>query len=316
MSSDATARLSRLLAVFPLFADREEIEREELEQRSGVDVEELLEDLSSLAEDPEGAPPGFVSSVEALIEHGRVAVRTSHFLRPLRLTIPELCALELGLAMLAASSAADEQHVIARARGRVRQAIAKMPAGERAKDLWFSQPPMGSDSPVLTSLRDALRARRKARLAYRRGGGEEAQERVVHPYALIPANGTWYCAAHCETSGGLRFFRLDRMEDAAVLPERYELPSHDAVQKLMASKPFHAEQAEVLTLRYSPRVARWIAEREQVPLAPDGSLTLAHPLADLDWAVRHVLQYGPDAEVLGPERVRREIVRRLQDSLS
>jgi predicted DNA-binding transcriptional regulator YafY len=65
-------------------------------------------------------------------------------------------------------------------------------------------------------------------------------------------------------------------------------------------------------VRYSPRIARWISEREGRALEPDGSLIMEHPLADLDWAVRHVLQYGPDAEVLGPPEVRRAIVERLE----
>ena len=70
--------------------------------------------------------------------------------------------------------------------------------------------------------------------------------------------------------------------------------------------------AGTLRVRYSPKVARWIAEREGKPIDADGSLTLEHPLADTDWAVRHVLQYGPDAEVLEPAAVREEIVRRLE----
>ena len=57
-------------------------------------------------------------------------------------------------------------------------------------------------------------------------------------------------------------------------------------------------------MRYSPRIARWIAEREGKSLADDGSLTMEHPLADRDWAVRHVLQYGPDVTVLEPAEVR------------
>lgn len=64
-------------------------------------------------------------------------------------------------------------------------------------------------------------------------------------------------------------------------------------------------------MRYGPAVARWIAEREGKPLAADGSLTVEHPLADPEWAVRHVLQYGPDAEVLAPESVRAELGQRL-----
>ena len=32
---------------------------------------------------------------------------------------------------------------------------------------------------------------------------------------------------------------------------------------------------------------------------------------DVEWGVRHVLQYGPDAEVLSPAVVRAELGRRL-----
>ena len=38
---------------------------------------------------------------------------------------------------------------------------------------------------------------------------------------------------------------------------------------------------------------------------------IEHPLADTDWAVRHVLQYGPDVEVLEPDAVREAVVARL-----
>jgi predicted DNA-binding transcriptional regulator YafY len=77
-------------------------------------------------------------------------------------------------------------------------------------------------------------------------------------------------------------------------------------------KPFHAEEARTLRLRYSPAIARWIAEREGKAPAEDGSLTLEHPLADTDWAVRHVLQYGPDVTVLEPADVREAVRRRLE----
>lgn len=32
----------------------------------------------------------------------------------------------------------------------------------------------------------------------------------------------------------------------------------------------------------------------------DGSLTMEHPPGDAEWAIRHVLQYGPEAEALDP----------------
>jgi predicted DNA-binding transcriptional regulator YafY len=68
---------------------------------------------------------------------------------------------------------------------------------------------------------------------------------------------------------------------------------------------------DTMLVRYSPRIARWIAERELRAIGDDGALVLDHPLADVDWAVRHVLQYGPDAEVLSPPTLRT----RLRDTL-
>jgi predicted DNA-binding transcriptional regulator YafY len=66
-----------------------------------------------------------------------------------------------------------------------------------------------------------------------------------------------------------------------------------------------------MTVRYSPRIARWLAEREGKKLDADGGLTLEYPLADESWAIRHVLQYGPDAEILSPARLRQQLVAKL-----
>ena len=82
---------------------------------------------------------------------------------------------------------------------------------------------------------------------------------------------------------------------------------------MATGRPSRPSSSATLKVRYSPRIARWIAEREGKPLAEDGSLTLEHPLADTDWAVRHVLQYGPDATVLEPAEVREAVVQRLEE---
>ena len=312
MSVDATERLRRLLSVVPLFAERSEIPLSELERSSGVDVGTLLGDLAAITERGD-EPGGFISSVIASIGHSHVEIRSDHFLRPLRLNVEELCALELGLALLAATSAPDEQPAIARARARVREAIVTIPAEERQADMWRGVSPTMTDGEVVAKVRTALRDRRKLRMRYTKGSATESTQRTVRGYGLIPANDTWYLVAHCESSDGMRFFRLDRIEDVLVLDERYRMPAGLSVEKLtVAGKPFYRENARVLTVRYSPRIARWIAEREQVPLAVDSSLTLDHPMADTDWAVRHVLQYGPDAEVIAPEAVRARITNRLK----
>ena len=119
--------------------------------------------------------------------------------------------------------------------------------------------------------------------------------------------------AHCEIGDGPRVFRLDRMEELRTLEEGYQVPADFDVEQLMRhDRIFVADRPRTLVVRYSAQVARWIAEREGREPDADGTLTMEHPLADTDWAVRHVLQYGPDAEVLEPADVRAEMVRRLR----
>jgi predicted DNA-binding transcriptional regulator YafY len=122
----------------------------------------------------------------------------------------------------------------------------------------------------------------------------------------------WYIVAQ-GSDDRLRFFRLDRVEEVEVLDERWERPADFSLDALIRDgKVFQAPESATLRVRYSPRVGRWIAEREGKTVAEDGSLVLEHPLADPEWAVRHLLQYGPEAEVLEPAAVRAEVVRRLE----
>ena len=84
------------------------------------------------------------------------------------------------------------------------------------------------------------------------------------------------------------------------------------IASIAGDRPFVGTPAQVMTVRYSPRIARWICEREGGTLDADGSLVREYPLGDMGWAVRHVLQYGPDAEVIAPAELREEIIRRLE----
>ena len=151
------------------------------------------------------------------------------------------------------------------------------------------------------------------RLTYRKADEEAASSRVICPYGIVFASGMWYAVAWCDSSEGIRIFRLDRVDQVEQLEARYESPRGFSIDAIVGDgRAFQAPNAGTLRVRYSPRIARWIAEREGKALAADGSLTVEHLLADPEWAVRHVLQYGPDAEVLEPAEVREAIVERLR----
>jgi predicted DNA-binding transcriptional regulator YafY len=120
------------------------------------------------------------------------------------------------------------------------------------------------------------------------------------------AEQAWYVVASGEDDT-MRFFRLDRVEDVTLLDETFERDESITSRVEESGRAFASETTERMTVRYSPRIARWVSEREGESLDEDGSLTLEHPVADESWAVRHVLQYGPDAELLEPATLREKV---------
>ncbi|HEX6535266.1 MAG TPA: WYL domain-containing protein [Gemmatimonadaceae bacterium] len=315
MSDTAAEQLRRLLYLLPRIADGEEHPIDEVASLAGVSREALLAELGTLVERYD-APGGFVEGVQIYLEPSVVSVFSSHFQRPMRLTMPELCALELGLAIARASRASDEHAVIDRALARLREAITALPANERHEELRHAELAFAGSAAHLAIIRRSLRDRRKVELCYRSGGATSAARRVVSPYTLVFSSGMWYVVGSRDDGEGLRFFRLDRIEGVTLTDERFAPPDPGTIDAVLRSgRAFHAEAPATMTVRYSPRIARWIAEREGVPVDADGSLTMEHPLADRAWALRHVLQYGPDAEVLAPAALRAEIAERL-DAMS
>ncbi len=140
---------------------------------------------------------------------------------------------------------------------------------------------------------------------------QETLARVVHPYEIINARGHFYLAGWCETRDDWRLrFRADRVLAIELLEDRFDrrddAPLIEAREQLFAAP----DDVDDVTVRFSAEVARWM--RERYPTAEDGSdgsVTVTFQVASVDWLVNHVLQYGADAEVVGPAAYR-EAVRR------
>ena len=311
MSETAAARLRRILLLIPHLADGSEHRVIDLARAVGADRETLVRDLETLVT-REDEPGGFVPGVQIYFTGDRVSLTSTPFRRPMRLTASELGALELGLAMLRAERPPDERKAVNGALERLRAAMVHIPSDAVAAGQREASLPDPGDATTLATVQRAMAARRKVAIRYRGGSKSDATDRTVHPYALVVASGSWYVLGYCESSSGIRSFRLDRIERIEQTREAYEIPATFSVDEHLSDrKVLRAGQPRWMRVRYSARVARWIAEQEGVELEADGSLTMEHPLADLQWGVRHVLQYGPDAEVLEPADVREEVVRRL-----
>jgi proteasome accessory factor C len=308
----ATDQLRRILALIPALADGEPHKIQDLVWDVGLDRSTMLHDLHSLTERFD-VPGGFVEGLQIFIDGDTISVVPNHFLRPMRLTKGELCALELGLAMLRGERPYEEHRAIDRARITLQAVIAKLPDEEIAGSLRYAALSVAGDLEHLRRLQEAFRQRRRVRLRYRKAADQRASMRVICPYGIVFASGMWYAVAHCDGADEVRIFRLDRIEGVEQLETKFEAPRENVIETILREgRAFQSRKPGPLRARYSPRIARWIAEREGKRLDEDGSLTMEHPLADTDWAVRHLLQYGPEVEVLEPEEIRVELQRRLK----
>lgn len=310
MAETAATQLKRILEIIPQFGDDQPHSIDDIVSRAGTSRKQLLDDLRSIAERYD-VPGGFMDSVQILIEPDTVSMHTTDFRRPMRLTMSELCALELGLSMLRNERTPPLQAVIDRARTRLRETIAQLPTNDAYNDLRHAALAVAGSTEHLSTLRHAVREHRAVSITYRAGGATESSVRTVCPQAVVYVEQMWYAVA-LNDDGTLRFYRLDRVEQVTLNNDTFEPDDTVLGRVVKTGRAFGSATERRMTVWYSPRIARWIAERAGVPLADDGSLTMEHPVADDSWAVRHVLQYGPEAELVNPPELRQLVVARLE----
>jgi predicted DNA-binding transcriptional regulator YafY len=310
MADSAAVQLKRVLSIIPQFADDQDYRIDDIVERAGTTRDQLLKDFHSISERYD-MPGGFIDCVTILVEADTVSMTAQHFHRPMRLTMSELCALELGLCMLRMERTPPVQAVIDTARARLRETITKLPTNDAYNDLRHAALSAAGSTEHLATLRNAVREHRAVVLRYRAGGSTESSERTVCPQAVVYVEQMWYVVS-LNDDKTLRFYRLDRVEDVTPHTDVFEPDETVLGRVIQEGRAFGSQTEYRMTVRYSPRIARWIAERAGVPLDSDGGLTLEHPVADESWAVRHVLQYGPEAELIAPPELRQALVTRLQ----
>ncbi len=275
----ARDRLERLLYVLPRAAHPEGARIDELARALEVESAEILADIEEATERVFYHPAGMVDTLNLSVEGDVVRLYGREFNRPVRLNAREAMALGLGLRVLAAEAEPmrrDEINALARV----------LEAAEYAPGVELE---LGEDD-YRGALAEAIDNRAYCNILYLKADGSEPNERRVAPVRLMYARGHWYVRAYEQES--LRNYRLDR-----ILELQASLEQHSYTDAPADTQAFSTDGAQRVTVRYSREVARWVAEREEAQCEEDGTLVLTHDVADMNWLVRHVLQYGGEAIV-------------------
>jgi proteasome accessory factor C len=312
----ASDQLARILELLALAARADGASVHELARALGVSAEQVLRDLQEVYTRAYYHPAGSGEDTQILIEADRVHVWTKQeFQRPARLSPGEAFALGLGLRVLAAEADESRRMQILGLAERLEKQLATGAPGERRKGLAV-EPRRQEEAEVRAAVLAAARERRRCRIAYLKVGASEPDSREIEPYVVVAAGGWWYVLARCCRAAAVKAFRLDRIVEITAGEVVFDVPGDfDPSDHLSDSRVFRATEEVAVTVRYSPRIARWIVEQGYGSPQEDGSVVVRHRVADPRWIVRHVLQYGPEAELVEPAEYRqlvREATRRLR----
>jgi predicted DNA-binding transcriptional regulator YafY len=163
---------------------------------------------------------------------------------------------------------------------------------------------------ILTVVRAARDANRKLEILYCGSDGEPSR-RTVHVHQVVESVGRWYLIAWCETVKEFRRFRADRILEAKVLAQDFR-PQVLFKPVKAAAELLNANETVTAQVAFSAKIARWLKERYPRGRDTAGRYVVTFHVADPAWFVREILQYGAEAEVLGPESLR-EAMKRMCD---
>ncbi|MFI0780114.1 helix-turn-helix transcriptional regulator [Streptomyces sp. NPDC021212] len=313
----------RLLSIMLLLQTRGQLPASELADRLEVSVRTIMRDVEALSaagvpvytvRGPQGGIallPGFRTDVTGL---------TADEARALFVLLSGPAHADLGLAPALGSA--------------LRKVMAALPAPYRPDaDLasrrvlidpvrWRGTPGPEHPATGLAVFQQAVFADRRLRLRYRRGHDNREQGYTLDPYGLVNKAGVWYVVA--DHDGEPKLFRIDRAVSAAVLDQpvrRRDGLELAEVWDTLRRRIDDIPAPVAVTVRVRDEILAKFLRIHQ----PDLDGAPVEPEHEPGWtrvelrfralpAAEALLAFGPDAEVLAPDDLRRTLARKAAET--
>jgi proteasome accessory factor C len=292
-----TPRLIELLAWLSQRDSATTITYKAAAKRFGVSETQIRDDLDVLVRLSDEHKDFLASVRVAIVADGFTVVSRGPFRRPIQFSAEEGLALLLGLGAVQGGRGVASKFTKGTQTIESAYAIGSVPSADL--------------DGLLAVARTARDEKRKLELLYCGSDGEPSR-RIVHVHQIVESAGRWYVIAWCEKVQDVRRFRAERILEAKALPQEFRpqvlfKPIKDARELLSADGAVPARVA------FSRKISRWLKEKyANGHEERDGRYVVTFQVADPAWLVREVLQYGTEAEVLGPEGLREAVKRMVQ----
>ncbi|HVK21409.1 MAG TPA: WYL domain-containing protein [Actinokineospora sp.] len=303
----AQDRLPRLLALVPYLIARPGIRIEEAAADFEVTTKQLRKDLELLWMcGLPGYGPGDL--IDISFDEDTVTVTfDAGMSRPLRLTGAEATAMLVALRALVDTPGVVDADAIRRAVAKIEMAAGQAQPAGVAVGLGVRE---GAETvKVRETVQAALQAGRAIRMAYYTASKDEMTERTVDPMRVLIVEGRGYLEAWCRRAEAVRLFRLDRIDELAVLDEPASPPPYAEPTDVSAGLFRAAPDQSVARLVLEPD-ARWVSEYypvEDVEELGAGRLRVSMRYSDTSWIVRLLLGLGGEVGVEEPAHLADEL---------
>lgn len=284
------ARLRRLLAVLGWLARRGAgtAPIAEVAERFGMSEAEVVAELELAA--CCGLPPYSPDQLmELMVDDDEVAADLGPELsRPRRLSAAEGFTVAASARAILSVPGSDPDGALA---GALAKLEAVLGDHERVKVTL-------DDPPLLEQVRSAADANEQLSITYYSASRDEANERVVDPHHVFSSGGFWYVDAWCHRAGGMRHFRVDRIESLTPTGEHFPPPTGGPPATVVAPGPETATATILL-----PASAQGLLDTlptVSITDNGDGRLKVVLPVGGEAWLARLLLRAGHGAEVLEP----------------
>lgn len=178
------------------------------------------------------------------------------------------------------------------------------------------------DPHPFETVASALVRRRQLALSYHGRTRDAVTERTVSPQRLVHYRDNWYLDAWCHDARGLRTFSLDRIRSLHEVNRRARDVTKRKLDEHLATGYgiFAGKPKRTAVLHFTAARARWVADEQWHPeqqgrFLEDATYELRLPYSDPRELIMDILKYGPDVEVVSPERLRNLVRERLETAL-
>lgn len=291
-------QVNRWFEIAYLLLRRDRVTADELAKRFGVSTRTIYRDLDALS----------AAGIPVYADRGRgggIRLMEGFALNKAMLSDEEQSEVLAALQGMRATSAPEAESAL----NKLSLVFKKSPVGW--VDVDFSS--WSNRDTAFPLLKQAILERRRVAFTYYNRAGERST-REAEPLQLWFKHRSWYLKAYCTDKGGYRLFKYTRIQNLSITDARFEreLPADST---FMMPGPGAPEVHLVMRIDASQayRVYDEFVEGT-VTRMPGGDFLAAVSYIEDSWLYGFILGFGPYAEVVAPERVRRIIARKIEKS--